>query len=371
MQLSYWEIKHWLTNIDFTIVGSGIVGLNCALKLRASYPKSKILVVEKGILPSGASTKNAGFACFGSVSEILDDLQHASEKDVLQLVKNRWQGLQELRALLGDTIINYKHYGGYEIFFKDDSDFFNQCYEKLPYLNELLTPIFKKDVFNIKKDTFHFKNTLQHHLFNQFEGQIDTGLMMKALIKKCVENDITILNNVAVHSYTDQLNNVTVYTDTFEFKTRKLFFATNGFAKKILNLKVLPARAQVLITSPIKNLKIKGAFHFHKGFYYFRNIDNRVLFGGGRNLDIQGETTEKFGRTRAIQQNLETLLKDNILPEASYEITDRWSGIMGVGDSKKPIVKAISNTVFCGVRLGGMGVAIGTLTGQQLADLAD
>jgi len=31
MQLSYWEIKNWFTNVDYTIVGSGIVGLHVAL----------------------------------------------------------------------------------------------------------------------------------------------------------------------------------------------------------------------------------------------------------------------------------------------------------------------------------------------------
>jgi hypothetical protein len=44
---------------------------------------------------------------------------------------------------------------------------------------------------------------------------------------------------------------------------------------------------------------------------------------------------------------------------------------MGVGDKKKPIVKQISNHVFCGVRLGGMGIAIGSLVGKELADLVD
>ena len=31
----------------------------------------------------------------------------------------------------------------------------------------------------------------------------------------------------------------------------------------------------------MKNLKIKGSFHYEKGYYYFRNIDNRILLGGG------------------------------------------------------------------------------------------
>ena len=45
---SYWEYKTWLSNTDFTIVGSGIVGLNCALHLKQRFPEATILVLEKG-----------------------------------------------------------------------------------------------------------------------------------------------------------------------------------------------------------------------------------------------------------------------------------------------------------------------------------
>ena len=42
--------------------------------LKQRFPKKNIIILEKGIFPQGASTKNAGFACFGSISEILNDL---------------------------------------------------------------------------------------------------------------------------------------------------------------------------------------------------------------------------------------------------------------------------------------------------------
>ena len=106
-----------------------------------------------------------------------------------------------------------------------------------------------------------------------------------------------------------------------------------------------------------------------KGYYYFRNIDNRILFGGGRNLDFNGETTTDFGNTNLIQNELERLLKEVILPNHNFEIEHRWSGIMGMGSTKNPIVKQLSNHVYCGVRLGGMGIAIGSLVGKELADL--
>jgi glycine/D-amino acid oxidase-like deaminating enzyme len=106
-----------------------------------------------------------------------------------------------------------------------------------------------------------------------------------------------------------------------------------------------------------------------KGYYYFRNINNRILFGGGRNLDFEGETTTDLSQTEKIQNKLEELLKEVILPNHEFKIAHRWSGIMGIGSSKNPIVSQLSENVYCGVRLGGMGVAIGSLIGKELAEL--
>jgi glycine/D-amino acid oxidase-like deaminating enzyme len=160
-------------------------------------------------------------------------------------------------------------------------------------------------------------------------------------------------------------------TNQFQLKTNKLFVATNAFAQQLNIPEVKPARAQVLITKPIKNLHIKGTFHLEKGYYYFRNINNRILLGGGRNLDFKTEETTTFGETEIIQNKLESILKTIILPNKPFEIEHCWSGIMGVGSQKKPIVKAVSGNVFAGVRLGGMGVSIGSLVGGELANLID
>ena len=126
-----------------------------------------------------------------------------------------------------------------------------------------------------------------------------------------------------------------------------------------------------MITKPIPGLKIEGTFHLDKGYYYFRNIDDRILFGGGRNLDFKAEETTDLGQTEIVQQELERLLREVILPDVPFEVDRRWSGIMGVGSQKKPILKSISNRIHAGVRLGGMGVAIGSQVGRDLADLVE
>ncbi len=369
MNFSYWELKNWFTAVDFTIVGSGIVGLHCALALRERFPLSKILIVEKGMLPQGASTKNAGFACFGSLSEILDDLNTHSEEEVIQLIQKRWNGLQLLRKNLTDQAIDFKPFGGYELFLKEEESTYHECLQKLPFVNEILKPVFRNDVFAKEVDRFDFKGIQEYLIFNPYEAQIDTGKMMQALLQKAVTNNIMILNQVEVTAFEAHDDRVEIAMGDFSFSSKRLLFATNGFAGKLTDNQVKPARAQVLITEPIPSLDIKGTFHLDKGYYYFRNIDNRILLGGGRNLDFEGETTTEFGQTELIQNRLEALLKEVILPDTEFTIAHRWSGIMGLGSSKRPIVEKLSENVYCGVRLGGMGVAIGSLIGQELADL--
>jgi len=369
MKLSYWEYKTWLSNIDFTVVGSGIVGLSCAIQLKKRYPKAKIIVLEKGMLPQGASTKNAGFACFGSISEILSDLESHSEEEVVALVEQRYQGIQWLRSSLGDRKIGFQQLGGHELFLSDDETLFEGCLSKLEYINGVLKPVFGESPFELNKNIFNYTGIRPNYITHRFEGQIDTGQMMQSLLQNAYSNGIHILNGIQVKAFQDGVDSVTVSTKAFEFKTRRLCIATNGFASQFMKEAVRPARAQVVITKPIENLHIKGTFHFDEGYYYFRNIDGRILFGGGRNLDFKTEETIDLGQTKIIQTQLERLLKEVILPDMPYEIDRRWSGIMGVGQQKKPIIKQLSENVFCGVRLGGMGVAIGSLVGKELADL--
>lgn len=369
MNLSYWEYKSWLSNIDFTIVGSGIVGLSCALSLQLKYPKAKILIVDKGILPQGASTKNAGFACFGSISEVLSDLKQHSEEQVTELVKKRNNGIQLLRKNLGDKNLDFQQLGGHELFLKEHRNLYEECITEMEAVNTMLLPVFGEKAFIANKNFFRFNNIQENYITHQFEGQIDTGKMMNSLLKLVLSRGIQILNSISVNSFSDKIDEVVVNTNRFEFKTKKLLIATNGFASQLINEDVKPARAQVLITKPIKNLHINGTFHLDEGYYYFRNIDDRILLGGGRNLDFKGEETEEFGNTVLIQDQLTTILQQSILPETAFEIDRYWSGIMGIGKQKTPVVKQLSNNVFCGVRLGGMGIAIGSLVGDELANL--
>jgi gamma-glutamylputrescine oxidase len=370
--VSFWERDQYLNGIDVVIAGSGIVGLNAALFLKKKNPALKVLICERSALPSGASTKNAGFACYGSLTELMDDLTTISENDVFRLVEKRYLGLKRLRENIGDANMKLEMWGGFEVF--DTREEFQKCADKMSWFNEKLKPITgMSEVYGDASERISSfgLGKVKHMIHNRGEGQIDTGRMMSALIEKAKSAGITLLNGLEILQFTEEENQLTIHTrNGFAITCRQLIICTNGFAKQLLpDEDVDPARAQVVVTNEIPGLKLRGTFHYDKGYYYFRNIGNRVLFGGGRNLDFAAEKTTEHALTSLVQDRLEELLRTMILPGVNYSIDMRWAGTMGVGKTKSPIVRKIRNRVHCAVRMGGMGVALGSLTGEEVAEL--
>ena len=371
---SYWEQTAFTDNADIIIIGSGIVGLSAALHIKQQQPSLRVMVLERGFLPTGASTKNAGFACFGTLSEQLAALQHSPEAEVMRMVNYKWQGLQRLRQNLGDENIDYQQHGGYELFTRAEAAVANARIEKIEYLNKLLQQaIGKPNVYAVADDKikdFGF-NEVSRMIYNPFEGQIHTGKMMRALLNKVHSMDVLVLNECEIKRIEITGHYLRLVTSQGDFKTGRAILATNAFANQLFpQLKVVPGRGQVLVTKPVNGLKLKGTYHFDEGYYYFRNIDGRVLFGGGRNLDFAAEQTWEFGHTEAVKNKLVSYLTNIILPRQKFEVDYWWSGIMGFGESISPIVKQVEPNIFCAVRCNGMGVAMGSLVGAEVAELA-
>ena len=370
-QLSYWERTTYFEGQDVVIVGAGIVGLTTAIAIKNKYPLWKILILEKGYLPSGASTKNAGFACFGSPSELIDDLKSNSENQVWETFDLRYQGLKTLFQLIDPQKIDYLACGSYDLI-KSNEEEINP--DLIAYLNTESKKITQKEeTFTIENNPgkkFGF-NGISCAYFNSLEGSINTGKLIEQLHQKAIQAGISILFGIECQKFETTNNGVSINLSIGEMKADRLIICSNGFAKQLVNEDVVPARAQVLITKPIPNLSLNSTFHMDKGYYYFRSVNNRILLGGGRNLDVNGETTTELGTTEQIQTALRNILDENIMPYQKIEIDYAWSGIMGIGASKQPLVKKIEDRVYLGVRMGGMGVAIGAAVGKQLSELID
>jgi len=361
--LSPWESRHFHAEPHFAVVGAGIVGLFAALFHKRANPAHHVLVLERGVYPSGASVKNAGFACFGSPSELLADIQKEGLGIALARVEMRWQGLLNLRAELGDAKIGFQPTGGHEVYRAHDP-LYTRVREKFDALNDSLLPLFKKPVYRWNADgpgSFGLAPALKMAT-TDLEGAVDTGAMMRTLLQKAQSEGVLVRTSALVKAMDEKADHVRIQlADDTVIKAGHVLLATNGFTPLLApELDVIPARAQVIITEPIESLQLKGTFHFDEGFYYFRDLGGAVLLGGGRNLNMVGETTTEEGTTDQIQNALENFLRDIVLPGKDFRIAQRWSGIMAMGTSSKaPLIERIGKRTTVAVRLGGMGVAIG------------
>ena len=373
LPVSVWESESFFAPRDFIIIGSGFTGLWSAYYLKKRFPKKTVLILEQGAIPSGASSRNAGFACFGSFSELMADTMIMGENEMLELVEMRFKGLEKIRTKFKAEKIDYENLGGYELISPEKFHDLNDLRTKIDKLNIQLKEITgKQKTFQLndsKIKTFGLGGGSNHLIENKLEGQLHSGKLLEILIQLVSSMGVTILTQVEVKKIETQGIGVEIQTNLPVLLTaEKILICTNALAKTFLpELDVLPARGQILLTEPIEGLKIKGAFHYDEGFFYFRNLGNRVLLGGARNKFLADEETFSTDISNPIQDELERFLKETIIPDTSFKIGLRWSGIMGMGREKKPIVKKINDHTYCAVRMSGMGVALAPHVGKTIA----
>ena len=374
MQISIWEKESFFAPRDVIIAGSGFVGLWCAYYLKKQNPKLSIAILERGIIPTGASTRNAGFACFGSATELLEDTFNMGEERMLELVEMRYLGLQVIQKVFKNKPIDFEVSRGYELITDENELKGKDLQQKLKDLNSVLKKVIhEKNVFQLadkKIKRFGFRQ-VSHLVENKLEGYLHSGKLCQALLQMVQEAGVTVLNSIEIKGHEQIGEHVVLYTNQHVHLTcTKLLVCTNGFARQLLpELTIVPARGQILVTSEIPDLKFKGTFHYDSGYYYFRNLGKRVLLGGARNKALEEETSAEMRTTDKVQHELEDFLSRFILPEEEFLITDRWSGIMGMGPEKMPIMQKVSENVFCAVRLGGMGVALAPVVAEKMAHM--
>lgn len=371
--LSYWENKHFL-KADLLVVGAGFVGLSTAIHFKKSHPNADVLILERGIFPSGASTKNAGFACFGSLTEILDDLNHMNEEEVYALVKRRYSGLESIRREFSDSGLGYQNTGGFELIEEDSL----WALEKLDATNQLLLDLFTEEVFESVQNFNHFGfgSKVKAIIKNKFEGELDPGKYVKKLWDLASTLGVKIITGAEVTEINKDEGLVYVQNsieEPIEFQASQVAICTNAFTQKFLEEPLIdPGRGLILLSEPL-DFKIpwEGSFHVDKGYVYFRKVDQRLLLGGARNVDFEGERSTDFVVNPKIKNHLIELAKEQIFPGKDISWEWEWTGIMAFGKKKLPIIKQVGQKTLVAVRLGGMGVAIGWEVGRELSEALD
>lgn len=372
--VSFWEQK-WADKADIVVVGAGLVGLQSAIQLKHKFPHRKVWIVESATMGSPASLRNAGFACFGSMGEILDDARNIGLDAALLLYENRYKGFLKLKENYGETKIGYENSGGYEIFQKHEQLIFEGISKHIDEINQHLYSVHQQTAFQLKNANSLGMNVLDKTIFSPPEGAIQTHLLYETIRKHAISLNIEIFSGFELMNF-EQLNSekwkLNFVNSNVVFIANELVICTNGFTKKLFPLlDVQPARGQVIVTQPIPRLPFRGIFHYDKGYIYFRSLGTRILIGGARNLNFESEQTMDQTNTDFIVNHLLNTIEEIIIPGEKPQIDYQWAGTMGMSSNRTPIIETLQPHLHCCVRMGGMGVALSAIAAEKLAILID
>jgi glycine/D-amino acid oxidase-like deaminating enzyme len=152
---------------------------------------------------------------------------------------------------------------------------------------------------------------------------------------------------------------------------RALVLATNAYAPLLcpeLAPLIRPRRGQALSTAPVPRTLATRPIYAHWGYQYWRQLgDGRLLIGGWRDTDLDGETGYDDAPTPAIQAAIERGLAE-LVPEG-VAIEHRWAGIMGFARDGRPLVGWLDAQHHLAICAGFTGHGLGMAAACTL-DLA-
>ena len=376
MKLAFWERQMGLDNCDVMIVGAGIVGLAAGLALRKHSDQTRITLIDRSPFSDGGSTRNAGFACFGSPRELLEDAKQQGEAAMRQTVERRLRGLALLTSELGAGAIGLEATGSLEVSLASDVHAHTTAAE-IDWLNAFLGPI------TGRKATFTTppKSSLQgidgervaSVWHSPLEGMLQTSALMLTLEQRAAQAGLVIRRGLQVRQMRvladgrAELDIEPAFVppgSQFTVTPVRTLLTINGATQLLVpDADVARTPNLVLVTKPLRGPLPVCPIHAEGGYIYARPLPTgQMLVGGGRHCGKASETE--------VERRLLDWLGEIVPVARGAEVAMRWTGHLGIGSSRSTRIEQVAPHVFGAWRLGGMGVATGMMVGKELAHLS-
>ena len=380
-KLSIWEDQTWGGTYDLAIIGGGLVGLQAALYFTDRRPAARVIVLERDDPPAGASTRNAGFACVGSLGELAEDIDAIGFEATMKLVARRLRGLELLEARVGARSLKLDRLGNIEWFRSNESARFKGACKDLPKVNAALRMRLQlsQNPFVLVPD-FQRQTSLPGAgaILNRLEGQLDPGAMVATLQQQAAARGVRS-KRARVVGYEGSSGEFVVLLDQAEpITARGLVLATNAFTSSLTpantTTSIRPALNQVIVTEPVPGLRWTLPMHLDRGYGYVRRIGDRILVGGFRHRAGFKAQTDKFGLDADVGEHLRAVMQELLPPHQSQKIRVpridyEWSGVLGLGPTRNPQVMRTTEGAIIAAGLGGMGVALGSALAHDAVSL--
>ncbi|MCS6836860.1 MAG: FAD-binding oxidoreductase [Anaerolineae bacterium] len=366
MTVSFWQAEGRQAHreADVVIVGAGLAGCSAAWFLRETG--LRVVIVDKADVAQGASGRNAGFMISG-----LDTYYHrAIEKYGAEVTREVWKLSHETLAFWRQIATDSNGRVPIE---QSGSFLLAESEQEMQELR-LAHQAMSADGIHV---IYHDQDPWKRGYYAALEQPTDGAVQPVALVEELLrQSGADFMGNSEVYQIDSRGSEVVVHTRLAIFHAQRALLCTNAYSLLLdpyFEGKVIPTRAQCLVTEPLPAPLFRGCGYSDYGYYYYRmTFDNRLLLGGARHLHRAEEHNTTEDRLNPnVQGKLDDYLRRHFADVAHVPIARRWSGIMGFSLDGLPLVGELPHkpNVYFAVGFTGHGLALAAGVSQRAVDL--
>jgi gamma-glutamylputrescine oxidase len=372
---SLWQAEHrWAgfpplegsRTADVAVVGAGVTGCACALRLAAGG--AGVVLLDAAEVAAGASGRNGGFASAGTGLGLADAAALIGMPAALALIRATVAALGEMLSLAaerGDPGA-LERTGSLWIAAADEAGDLRAAVARLREAG-----CDCREAPELVPGPLRARYT--HAAVFPGDCRLEPARFVRALAGAAADAGARIHERSPVKGVEPGPGGWRVRTPAGDVTAGAVVVACDGRTPRLvpeLEGIVYPVRGQMLATEPLPDTVIDLPTHSDHGFVYARPTgDGRLAIGGCRSADLEAEYTDDQRPTAPVQAALERFVRDRIGLEG-VRIDRRWAGTMGFSADLLPVAGEVPGRpglhVACGY--SGVGNVQGFVCGGLLAD---
>ena len=327
------------------VVGGGVTGCACALELARAG--RRVRLYEAREIAGGASGRNGGFALRGGALAYDEARRSFGSERAAELWRFTERALDELADLAGDA---FERTGSLRL--PADETEFGEVRAEYEALRE--------DGFEVEwveRLPAPLTNRYRAALLHPADGALQPARWVRRLAGLAADSGAEIREHEQVEGIDDlEAGHVVIATDGY----------TGGLLPE-LDSAIRPTRGQVVTTEALPKRLFDRPHYARHGFDYWQQLrDRRLVIGGRRDSNLEGEFTAEEVVTEGIQSEIDGFLRE-LLGQVP-RITHRWAGIWGTTRDRLPLVGRLPNreNVWIAAGYSGHGNVLGFGCGRLL-----
>ena len=362
-------VSHWQTDfprpteeVDVLVVGAGLIG--CAAAYFAHEAGHDVTIVDARDMAHGASGRNAGFMITGLDSyyhRAVERYGEATVREMWDLSKRSIAFWREIVQKAGD--VPFEACGSFLL---------AESKEEAAELAQAAKALESAGFPAIYHDHDPLGRGYHAAIEQPDDGAVQPVALTRALLRL---SEARLVSTNPVYAIAqDQPDVVMVYAEKAIYRARYVMLCTNAYSPFLdgyFEGRIIPTRAQCLVTDPLPERVLESVGYSRYGYMYYRcTFDNRFLIGGARDLFTAEEANTSEDRLNPnVQSALDAYMRQ-YFPDVTVPVARRWSGIMGFSVDGLPQVGTLPGKprVAYAVGFTGHGISLGAMTAQRGID---